>query len=323
MRHLNVVDEQAKTELKVILEERNMRFENDPIGRFLETLNARFFYNHPYRLPAIGWEHEIRGLTSDDVRKFHQKWYAPNNAILIFAGDITPAKAKHLAEKYYGDIPAKNVGPRERLQEPPHRETIEHIVFNTTEIKAPYLLRMYQGPYFKTDNGQHTFSMQVLEYILQTKPWGILHQALVEDQKLAAFVQILHSVYTRDPNIFILATQPTQAHQLSELEAALNLKLKEIIEQGISSELAERAKRQMIASIIFTHDNAMAGAEEIGETMAIDVPLEDIDSWIEKINAVTVDQVNATARLVFNQNHHLTASLMPAENAAAAKDQQP
>jgi zinc protease len=311
MRALTVIDSQAKTELGVILEERNMRLENSPIGRFLEILNARFLYNHPYRLPNIGWEHEIRGFTPVDVRSFYKKWYAPNNAIAIFAGDITLAKAKALAEKYYGGIPAKSLPPRRRLQEPPHRETIERIALEAEEIQVPYLLRLYQAPHFKMDNGKHTYAMQVLQYILEIDPWGLLYKPLVEEQKIATFVEVMHTVYTLDPTILFIMVQPAEGHTLLEVEEAINAQLTQILEQGIPLEAIERAKRQMIARAVFAHDSVFGGADDFGKKMALGIPITEIDNWIEYIKAVTPEEVNASARFVFGKNHHLTAHLLP------------
>lgn len=311
MRHLEVVNDQADTERNVILEERNMRYENNPVGRLIEIINARFYYNHPYRLPGIGWEHEIKTLTAEDVRQFHRKWYAPNNAILIFAGDITLSKARMLAEKYYSNIPSRTLEPRQRLQEPPHPKTLERLVFKAKEIKVPYLLRAYQGPNFETDNGKHTFPVQVLSYLLQIKPWGILHKSLVEDTKTASFAQILHTPCMRDESSFILVLQPLTSDHLAAGERILDQKLAQIITEGIPAELVERAKRQLIAGTVFAHDHSTAGAEETGEGVAIDMPLEDIDGWIENIKAVTVEQVNTTARWIFRKEHHLTAHLLP------------
>jgi zinc protease len=316
MRHLDIVDAQAGTELDVILEERNMRFENDPFGRCMEILPARFFYNHPYRLPMIGWEHEIRGLTPQDIRDFYQKWYAPNNAIAIFAGDITLARAKELAEKYYGDIPAKTLPIRQRLQEPPHRDTLEHIKFEAEEVQVPYLIRLYQAPNFKTDQGKHAHSAKVLSYILANEPWGLLYKALVEDQKIATFVQISHSVESLDPNMLLFAAQPTEGHTLQELEQAFDTALAKILKEGINEEFIKRAQHQMTISSIFAHDNVLGGADEIGRGLALGIPLDEIDDWLDRIKAVKPAEIMATANLIFGRAHHLTTYLLPKASTA-------
>ena len=311
MRELSIVPQQAANELQVILQERNMRYENNPVGRFIEILNARFFYNHPYRLPSIGWEHEIRGLTASDVKEFYNKWYSPNNAILIFAGNITVQKARELAEKYYADIPAKKLSEQNYLQEPPHRDLIEKIFFKADEIQNPYFMRLYQGPNFKYENGKYTSALEVLKYILTVEPWGLWYDSFITQQKIATFVQINHSVFTRDANIFMVVMQPTDGQSLENLEVQFDKLLNKIKQEGISASAVERAKRQVIKQTNFTLDNVLGGADEFGSLMALGILPYEIDNWIEQIKAVKVEDVNEVLNIIFNREQHMNAYLMP------------
>ena len=311
MRDLTIVPEQAQNELQVILQERNMRLENNPLGRFYEIIYARFFYNHPYRLPGIGWEHDIRLLTAQNAKDFYDKWYAPNNATLIFAGNITIETARQWAEKYFADIPAKDIPAHNYVQEPPHRDLIEHLYFNADEIQNPYFIRAYPGPNFKFQDGKLSAAFKVLEYILTVNPWGLWYDDLVTKRRIASFVQIEHSIYARDPNIFTVIMQPVEPITLKELETAFDRLLDNIITKGISAEMVERAKRQIIKQTQFTLDNVLGGADNFGQLMTLGIPLTEIDNWLEQIKAVTANDVNTALGIIFNKKQYMNAYLLP------------
>ena len=104
MANLVLTDEVVLPERDVILEERRSRVDNDPGSKLQEMVRATLFLNHPYRIPVIGWEHEINELSTETALGFYKRWYAPNNAILVVAGDVTAAEVRPLAEKYYGKV---------------------------------------------------------------------------------------------------------------------------------------------------------------------------------------------------------------------------
>ena len=121
MTHLRLTNEEVATERQVIIEERRSRVDNNPSARLDEQMNAALYLSHPYGVPVIGWEHEMAKLSREDALRFYKRYYAPNNAILVVAGDVTVDEVKRLAEATYGKIPANpEVDTRLRPQEPPH-----------------------------------------------------------------------------------------------------------------------------------------------------------------------------------------------------------
>ena len=125
MTNLVLDDAAVLPERDVVLEERSQRVDNDPGSRLAEQLNAAQYLNHPYRLPVIGWRHEMESYTREDALDFYRTWYAPNNAVLIVAGDIDAEELRPLAERYYGAIPRRDVPERVRVQEPPQQAARE------------------------------------------------------------------------------------------------------------------------------------------------------------------------------------------------------
>ncbi|MBN9276698.1 MAG: insulinase family protein, partial [Hyphomicrobium sp.] len=122
MVNLKLDEKEVLTERDVILEERRSRVENNPSAILDEQMGAALYLAHPYRIPVIGWEHEMAKLSRDDAMKFYKRFYAPNNAILVVTGDVTPEEVRKLAEATYGKIPRNpNVSTVERPGEPPHR----------------------------------------------------------------------------------------------------------------------------------------------------------------------------------------------------------
>ena len=184
MTRLKLEPGEVLTERDVILEERSQRVDNDPGSRLGELVNATQYLNHPYRLPVIGWRHEIAGYTREDALDFYRTWYAPNNAVLIVAGDIDAAELRPLAEKYYGVIPARPVPERQRLGEPPQQAPRE-VDLADPRVQQPSLIRSYLAPSFNAGESEHAYALEVLAEILGGTSTSRLYRALVIDQKLA------------------------------------------------------------------------------------------------------------------------------------------
>ena len=144
MTNLVLAEDEVLRERDVVLEERSMRVDNNPSARFSEQMNAAQFLHHPYRMPVIGWRHEIEAYTREDSLEFYRTWYAPNNAILLVAGDIDAAELKPLAEKYYGSIPAREIPERVRVQEPP-QAAARTVTLRDERVRQPSWLRFLHG----------------------------------------------------------------------------------------------------------------------------------------------------------------------------------
>jgi zinc protease len=308
------------TEREVILEERRQRIDNDPSAQLSEMLNAVLYLNHPYRIPVIGWEHEMEGLTTEDVQAFYGHWYAPNNAILVLSGDISAAEAKPLVEKYYGPVARREVPQRIRPTEPqqfaPRRVTLE-----SAEVQQPSWVRIYQAPsYAGAKNGQ-AYALDVLAQILGGGSTGRLYRHLAVEQKLAAGVWGYYDGDRIDIGSFTFAATPNPGGKLETIEAAIDKEIGDLLANGVTDEEVARAKDSLIAGAVKARDSLMGPANTLGVALAVGQTVDEVEAWPDRIAAVTRDQIEAAAKSVFDINRSATGLLLPA--AAGADGSEP
>jgi zinc protease len=303
------------TEREVILEERRQRIDNNPSAQLSEMLNAVLYLNHPYRIPVIGWEHEMEGLTAEDVQAFYGHWYAPNNAILVLSGDISAAEAKPLVEKYYGPVARRDVPARLRPTEPqqfaPRRVTLE-----SAEVQQPSWVRIYQAPsYAGAKNGQ-AYALDVLAQILGGGSTGRLYRHLAVEQKLAAGVWGYYDGDRIDLGSFTFAATPNPGGKLETIEAAIDKEIADLLANGVTDEEVARAKDSLVAGAVKARDSLMGPANTLGVALAVGQTVDDVETWPDRIAAVTRDQIEAAAKSVFDIDRSATGLLLPAAAAA-------
>lgn len=311
MQNLLLLEKDVQDELPVILEERRMRTDNEPAAILNEAMNAAFYRNHPYRIPTIGWEYEIQGLTQKDARDFYDTWYAPNNAVLILAGDISVKEAKSLAEKYYGGIPAKKIPERKTLSEPLHRGVILHVQKESSRVLEPVYNRIYTAPSLKEDRKAY-FALQILEHLLAGGAHGQLYENLVNKQKVAAWAgaRYNHGI-SRGPASFQFSGQPGPGKTIKELEESFLQEIKVLMEKSISSEVLEKAKRQVLSDIDFMRDESFGGATIFAHVAGAGADIQEIEAWKDSIEEVSAEDVNAVIQKIFNDDDYITGHLLP------------
>ncbi|MBL0941304.1 MAG: insulinase family protein [Alphaproteobacteria bacterium] len=316
MTNLALLPNLVENERKVILEERRLRTDNKPASILSEAVNKAFYWHHPYGRPPIGWEHEMKTLTQEDAKAFYKSWYAPNNAILIFAGDVTVAQLKPLVEKYYGKIPRSELPLRSHVQEPIHRDVAERLSLFSPLVDYFSWERHYPAPNFQTKNQVYPYALEVLSYILSNGATSIFYRKLVEGQKILASINVNYSASNLGPAMFSISAQPSESHTLEEVETAIEQEIEILIKNGISKEEVEQAKSRKLARLAYLKDDVLSGAQEFGAALAIGRPINDIELWPDRIKAVTVEDVNAVLKLVFEAKDHVTGLLMPEKVSA-------
>jgi zinc protease len=317
MVNLQLDPEQVRTERDVILEERSMRVDNDPGSRLGELINATQYLNSPYRLPVIGWRHEIASYTREDALAFYRTWYAPNNAILIVAGDIDADELRPLAEKYYGVIPARPVPERHRLTEPP-QDAPREVDLADPRVQQPSLMRSYLAPSFSAGETKHAYPLEVLAEILGGTSTSRLYRSLVIEQKLATSAGAYYRGTALDLTTFRLYGSPRPGVSLDRLEAAFDAELARLKSEPITPEDVQRATRRMVAEAIYARDSLSGAVRSFGAALATGRTVDDVEAWPERIGAVTAQQVNAAAAYVFEADRSVTGRLIPAAVATAA-----
>ncbi len=318
MTNLIINQENVDTERQVVLEERRMRTDNEPSSILSEQASAAAYLNHPYGRPVIGWEHEIRALTLEQILAFHKRWYAPNNAILVVAGDITAAELKPMAEKYYGVIPRGDVPERFRPSEPPQRAARE-VTLRDARVRQPMLSRSFLAPSYIDGETPHAYPLEVLAEILGGGATSRIYRSLVVEQGIATSAGARYSPDNFGPSRFAFYASPRPDSSMEAIEAAIQAEIDRVVAEGVSDEEVTRAKQRLTASAVFARDSLGGGARTLGAALASGQTVADVEAWPERIAAVSRVQVEAAARAVFHPETSVTSRLLRAGNPTSGQ----
>ncbi len=312
MTGLVLTSEIIEPERKVILEERGSRTDNNPSALLSEQVAAATYLNHPYRLPIIGWAHEIENLSLADLEAFYKTWYAPNNAVLVVSGDVDPDEVFQLARKYYGPIAARDLPPRIRPSEPPQRAPRE-VVMRDARVEQPSWSRRYLAPSYTSGASEHAYALEVLSEIIGGGTTARIYRSIVVESALAASAGAWYSPGSLDLTTFGFWFSPRPGVKISDVEAAIDEQISKLLADGVTEDELDRAKRRLIDSAIFARDSVSGPARIFGAALASGQTVDDVEAWPKRIQAVTVEEINAAARAVFNPTASTTGILLPAE----------
>lgn len=320
MRNLTLSDADIEPERLVVLEERRERTENSPAALLSEHVNAALYLNHPYRNPIIGWAHEVKALSRKDILDFYRQWYAPNNAILVVAGDITAEKLRPLAEKYYGAIPKGPDIVRRRPQEPKHA-AMRDVTLRDQRVRQPSWSRVFLAPSYTTGAGEHAYPLQVLAEILGGRATSPLHRSIVIEKKLGVFAGASYDPDNLGPSEFSFYASPRDGVSMEELVAAMEAEIDTLLVTGVSATAVERAKGRLVDAAAYARDSLRAGANVLGSALAIGRTVDDVEQWPDRIAAVTHEQVLAAAKAVLKGNQSVASFLLPPRPSKASAEQ--
>jgi zinc protease len=311
MHNLVITDDQLTPERSVVLEEWGMRTGNQPSALLDEQIEAALYLNHPYRIPVLGWKNEIETLDVPTERRFYDTWYAPNNAVLIVAGDVTTDQVRRLAEKYYGPVPSRPVPPRVRLGEP-DRSADAVLQLQDRRVRQPSWSRLYLAPSYRTAGDDRAYALEVLADALGGGAASRLHKALVLDQGLATGAGAWYDGARYDLGRIEFVANARPDISLDRLGEAAAQVIDKALQEGITADEVERAKHRLITSALYAQDSLREPVELIGRSLAVGETLEQVDRWPDRIAAVTADQVNRVAREVIQHKPSVTGLLQPA-----------
>ncbi len=314
MTNLVLTEKGVATEKMVVLQERRGRTDANPRAILQEQVNAALFVNYPYRRPVIGWAHEISALTLKNVMAFYKRWYAPNNAILVVAGDITAAKLKPLAEKYFGSIPPAAPIQRKRPTEPPQTAK-KRVVLEDKRVRQPSWSRTYLAPSYRNGETEQAYALEVLADIFGGGPTSRLYRSLLIEGKLAVSAGSYYTPHARGPGRFGLYASPLPHVSMEALERNIEAEVAKILAEGSATQEVERAKKRLRAESIYARDSLQAGARALGAALAIGMAVDDVEQWPDRIGAVTVEAVNEAARTVLKEAGSVTALLLQKKSA--------
>ncbi|KHQ55119.1 MULTISPECIES: M16 family metallopeptidase [Mameliella] len=310
MVNLRLSEADILTEREVIIEERNMRVENSPGALFREQKDAALYLNHPYGTPVIGWRHEMEQLDLDDALAYYRQFYAPNNAILVVAGDVTPEEVRTLAEEHYGPLPANpDLGERARPTEPRHLSE-RRMTYTDPRVSQPYITRSYLAPARTSGAQQEAAALAILSEVLAGGQTSVLTQKLQFESRVAVYTDAYYDDTTLDASSFTLVVVPAAGVSLQEAETALDEVLAEVIAEGIDPDQLDRIKFQIKAAQIYALDNPASIARRYGNALTTGLTVEDVQDWPDVLQAVTGEDIVAAAQKVFDRRHSVTGYLM-------------
>ena len=287
-----ITENHVVTERDVIIEERNSRTDNSPDALFSEQMRAALYLNHAYGVPIIGWRHEMEELSLDDVMEFYERYYAPDNAILVVAGDVTPDEVRTLADKHYGVLKPSGNPPDARPQEPPQLAPRRIEMFDA-RVRQDYVMRSYLVPTYQSENPKQAAALSILSAVLTDGIASRMSKEMQVNQKIAISTGGWYSPQSRDATGFTLYGVPAQGHSLDEVEDAIDAILAEMAETGPTEEEIARVKRVMRASRIFAQDSQSSQARLYGAAMSMGFSVEDVQNWPDVIESITVEDVRA------------------------------
>jgi len=310
MHNLNLSDAEFSKEVKVVMEERRMRTDDEPHSLLNEKLMAVAFQEHPYQHPVIGWMNDLLSLTAGDAREWYKTWYAPNNATLIVAGDVKAAEVFKLAQRYYGPIPAGKLPMRKPHNEAPQTGIKRIMVKAPAEL--PYLLMAYHAP--ELHNPQQDwkpYALEVLAGILDGNESARLNKSLVREQQLASDAGASYDPTSRGPSMFTLDGTPSSGKTVADLETGLRQQIALLVTEGVSEEELKRVKVQVTAGEVYKRDSVFYQAMQIGQLESIGLGYKAIPVMLQKLQEVTAQQVQDVAREIFQDDNLSIAVLDP------------
>ena len=310
MANLRLTPEDFASEMKVVQEERRMRTEDNPQALVWEALNATAYEASPYRRPIIGWMNDLENMTWQDARDWYKSWYEPNNAYLLVVGDVDHEQVFREAERTYGRIKSHALPVRKPQREPEQRG-IKRVTVKAP-AKLPYIAMAWKVPRLvDVDKDREPYALEVLAGVLDGNDAARMAKSLVRSQKIAQSAGAGYDGTVRGEASFILDGQPAEGHTVAELEAALRAELKRIADEGVTAEELARIKTQIIAGEVYKRDSMMAQAMEIGQFEASGHSWRDYDKLLDKLRAVTSEEVQAVAKKYFGDDTLTVAVLDP------------
>jgi zinc protease len=310
MAGLKLTDEAVLPERNVVLEEQNSRVANSPSAKLGEEIAAALYLNHPYGRPVIGWRHEIEKLDRKDAIDFYNRWYTPNNAVLVVAGDVTADEVKKLAEETYGKVaPRAEIGPRLRPQEPEQR-SVRTVTFADPRVTQSSLQRSYLVPSAATGKPGESEALEILSQILGSGTNSRLYSKLVIEKPLATSIGAWYQGTALDWTRFGVYGTPRNEVTLKDLEESMDAVIQEVADKGVSNEELERAKIKLVSDVVYAQDSQATMARWYGGALTTGLTVDSLKTWPERVQKVTAENVQAAAKNWLDKRRSVTGYLV-------------
>ncbi len=313
MVNLQLDEGDIATERDVIIEERNQRVENNPSALFREQKAAVQYLNHSYGIPIIGWRHEMLELDLEAALDYYDTYYAPNNAVLVVAGDVEPDEVRELAETYYGVLPANPELPERVRAKEPIQMAERRLTFEDPRVAQPYVSRSYLAPERDSGAQKKAAALTLLADLLGGGSTSIMAEKLQFESQTAVHTSAYYRATSLDDTTLNFFVVPAPGVTLQQAEDALDNVLLEFMETGVDTEHLERIKMQIRASQIYARDDVSALANRYGRALTQGLTVEDVQAWPEILQSIMPEDIMAAAAEVLDRKKSVTGWLTAPE----------
>ncbi len=316
MTGLVLTDEVVIPERDVVLEERRMRTDSDPGAQLSEAVQATLYSHHPYGTPIIGWGHEIEELGMADALAYYRRFYTPENAILVVAGDVDREDVEALARDIYGRVPGRGEMPTRLRQREPEPRAHRLVTLTDDKVEQPSAQRVYMVPSYTTGKGREAASLEVLAHMLGGGPTSLLYKALVLEAKTAVAAGAYYMGTSLDQTRLFVWAIPTDDVTLEVVDAAVETVIQDLATTLVDADDLVRAQTRLVADAIYAQDNQASLARWYGAALATGLTVEAVERWPSDIEAVTAEDVRSAAATWLVKRRAVTGFLIRDEQAA-------
>ena len=310
MRHLKLQEEEFLKEIKVVMEERRLRTEDKPTALTYEQFAAAAWTSSSYGSPTIGWMNDLENMTLADLADWYRRWYAPNNATIVVVGDVDPKEVLALAKKHFGPLKPEQIDPPKPRVEPPQLGKRQAVVQVPAEV--PYTIMGYKVPVLRTATEDwEPYALEVLAGILDGGDSARLTTELVRGSRVVTSAGAGYDMYSRQADLFLLDATPAADRTVDEAQQALFAQIRRLQEEPVTQQELDRVKAQVVASDVYERDSIFAQGMKIGQLEAVGLDWRLADEYVDRIQAVTAEQVQAMAKKYLVEKHLTVAVLDP------------
>jgi zinc protease len=314
MANLLLPAEQFSREIEVIKEERRLRTDDKPSAKAYERFKAMAYPASGYHTPTIGWMADLERMKVEELRHWYQAWYVPNNATLVVVGDVQPDEVKTLAERYFGQIPRRDVPPSKipmELAEPGERQITLHVA-----AQMPSLMYGFNVPSLATTKDpREVNALRLIAALLDGGYSARISARLERGEELVSGASSSYDAYSRGDSLFMITATPNvqKKKTLADVEAGIWRLLDELKKTPPTAAELERVQAQVIAGLVYERDSITSQASAIGELETVGLSWKLMDEELESIKNVTPADIQKAARTYFTRERLSVAHVLPEE----------
>ncbi|MEN8204630.1 MAG: pitrilysin family protein [Pseudomonadota bacterium] len=295
MRKLHLQEEEFLKEINVVMEERRLRTDDKPTALTYEQFGATAFISSSVRIPTIGWMNDLENMQLSDLQHWYERWYAPNNAILVVVGDVDPEAVLKLAKKYFGPLKPEVIVPPKPRIEPVQKGRRDLTVKAPAEV--PYTIMGYKAPVLATaEERWEPYALEVLANVLDGGDSARLTRDLVRGSQIATSAGAGYDLYDRQAGLFLLDGTPAGSKTVTDVQEALFEQVQQLKDEPVTDDELARIKSSVVASAVYEQDSIFYQAMKIGQLEAIGLDWRLADEYVDRINAVTAEQLQLVAK---------------------------